>query len=70
MLLKLRSIMFFDFVTDPVTYPEEYFQRNQSESGIAEDKKRVGWKLGQKREDRIDTADGLTTLWHNLYWLG
>jgi len=26
--------------------------------------------VGQKREDRIDTADGLTTLWHNLYWLG
>ena len=58
------------FVKDPIAYLEEYFQRNQSESGIAEDKKRVGWKLGQKREDRIDTANALTTLWHNLYWLG
>lgn len=62
--------MLYHFVMDPVTYLEEYFQRNQSESGIAEDKKRVGWKLGQKREDRIDTANALTTLWHNLYWLG
>ena len=62
--------MLYYFVMDPVTYLEEYFQRNQSESGIAEDKKRVGWKLGQKREDRIDTANALTTLWHNLYWLG
>jgi len=62
--------MLYYFVKDPVAYLEEYFQRNQSESGIAEDKKRVGWKLGQKREDRIDTANGLTTLWHNLYWLG
>lgn len=62
--------MLYDFVTDPVAYLEEYFQRNQSESGIAEDKKRIGWKLGQKREDRIDTANGLTTIWHNIYWLG
>ena len=58
------------FVKDPIAYLEEYFKRNMSESGIAEDKKRVGWKLGQKREDRIDTANALTTLWHNLYWLG
>ena len=62
--------MLYYFVLDPVTYLEEYFKRNQSESGIAEDKKRIGWKLGQKREDRIDTANFLTTLWHNLYWLG
>ena len=62
--------MLYYFVKDPIAYLEEYFQRNQSESGIAEDKKRVGWKLGQKREDRIDTANMCTTLWHNLYWLG
>lgn len=62
--------MLYYFVTDPVTYLEEYFKRNQSESGIAEDKKRIGWKLGQKREDRIDTANMCTSLWHNLYWLG
>jgi transposase len=62
--------MLYALVTDPVTYLESYFQRNQSESGFAEDKKRVGWRLGQKREDRIDTANALTSLWHNLYWLG
>jgi len=62
--------MLYDFVKDTVGYLEEYFQRNQSESGIAEDKKRVGWKLGQKRLDRINTANFLTTVWHNLYWLG
>jgi transposase len=62
--------MLYYFTTDPISYLEEYFKRNQSESGIAEDKRRIGWKLGQKREDRIDTANGLTTLWHNLYWLG
>lgn len=62
--------MLYCFVTDPVAYLENYFQRNQSESGISEDKKRIGWKLGQKRDDRIDTANFLTSLWHNLYWLG
>jgi len=60
----------YDFVTDPVSYLENYFKRNRSESGFSEDKKRTGWQLGQKRADRIDTADMLTSLWHNLCWQG
>ena len=51
-------------------YLKEYYQRNQSESGFSEDKRRIGQRLGQKRDDRIDTANFLTTIWHNLYWLG
>lgn len=62
--------MIYDFVTDPVSYLEDYFKRNRSESAFSEDKKRTGWQLGQKRADRIETADMLTSLWHNLYWLG
>ncbi|MFH1669246.1 MAG: ISNCY family transposase [Candidatus Woesearchaeota archaeon] len=58
------------FVEDIKKYLAEYYQRNQSESSFAEDKRRTGWKLGQKRADRIDTANLLTSLWHNLYWLG
>jgi len=57
------------FVEDTKAFLKEYYQRNQSESGFAEDKKRIGWQLGQKREDRIDTANILTALWHNMYWL-
>jgi transposase len=64
------SQMIYDFAKNTKGFLEEYFQRNQSESGIAEDKKRTGWKLGQKRPDRIDTANMLTSLWHNLCWLG
>ena len=64
------SKMIYHFTKDTKGFLEEYFQRNQSESGIAEDKKRTGWKLGQKRPDRINTANMLTSLWHNLYWLG
>ncbi len=60
--------MLFRFVNETTEYLEEYFQRNQSESGIAEDKRRTGWRLGQKRPDRVDTADMLTFLWHNLHW--
>ena len=61
--------MLYRFVQDTKAFLKEYFQRNQSESGFAEDKKRTGWRLGQKKADRIDTANILTGLWHNLYWL-
>jgi len=62
--------MLYLFVNNPKEFLKEYYQRNQSESGISEDKKRTGWKVGQKRQDRIETANNLTHLWHNLYWLG
>jgi len=61
--------MLHRFAMDIITFLTEYFQRNQSESGFAEDKRRTGWKLGQKRQDRIETANILTGLWHNIYWL-
>ncbi|MEK6949075.1 MAG: ISNCY family transposase, partial [Nanoarchaeota archaeon] len=59
-----------DYVTDPVGYLENYYKRNRSESSFSEDKKRTGWQLGQKRAERIATADMLTSLWHNLSWMG
>lgn len=62
--------MLHRFLEDTKAFLEEYFQRNQSESGFAEDKKRTGWRLVQKKEDRIETAYGLTNLWHNLAWSG
>ncbi len=58
------------FVTNTHSYLREYFRRNQSESGISEDKRRFGWQIAQRREDRIDTANFCTVLWHNLFWLG
>jgi len=62
--------MIYAFADDTKGFLREYFQRNQSESGFSEDKKRTGWRFAQKREERIDTAYGLTTLWHNLFWVG
>ena len=58
-----------DFVKDPITYLEDYFKRTQSESGFAEDKKRTGWMIAQRREDRVDTANFCNILWHNLFWM-
>jgi len=60
----------YRFTEDTNAFLEEYFQRNQSESGFSEDKKRTGWRFAQKREERIETAYGLTALWHNLFWVG
>jgi len=62
--------MLYRFVNNPQNFLKEYYQRNQSESGFSGDKKRIGWKVGQKRHDRIETANDLTYIWHNLYWLG
>lgn len=62
--------MLHSFVHKTQEYLHEYFRRNQSESGFSEDKKRFGWQIMQRREDRIDTADFCTTIWHNLFWLG
>ena len=62
--------MIYAFVEDTKAFLREYFQRNQSESGFSKDKKRTGWRFAQKREERIETAYGLTTLWHNLFWVG
>lgn len=61
--------MLHDFVNGTFAYVQDYYQRNQSESGFAEDKKRTGWRISQRREERMDTADFLTKLWHNLFWL-
>jgi transposase len=61
--------MLFDFVTDPISFLEDYYQRNQSESGFAEDKKRTGWMIMQQKPERVDTADFLSKLWHNLFWM-
>ncbi len=48
---------------------KEYYQRENSESGIARDKEMFGWKVGQEREDRVDKAVFATTIWYNLLLL-
>lgn len=57
------------FVWDTTNHLEEYFKRNNSESEFGADKKMFGWKVRQKREDRIDTALLCRDIWHNLFRL-
>ena len=45
-----------NFLFNTMEYLEEYFKRNNSESGWASDKKMFGWKISQKRYDRMDMA--------------
>ena len=54
------------FVDDTMNYLEEYFKRNNSESGWNADKKMFGWNVKQKRDDRINTALFCRAVWHNL----
>lgn len=62
--------MLIRFTENTKLFLKDYFQRNQSESGFSEDKKRTGWKIFQKKPERIDTANTLIHLWHNLFWAG
>lgn len=55
-----------EFLFNTMEYLEEYFKRNNSESGWASDKKMFGWKVSQKRYDRMDRALFVRMVWHNL----
>jgi transposase len=55
-----------EFVNDTIPYIGQYFLRNNSESGFSADKRWFGWQVGQKRDDRINTALTCTDVWHNL----
>jgi len=58
-----------EFVDDTFSYLREYYRRNNSESAFGVDKKLFGWRVGQKREDRIDTVLFCKTILRNLFQL-
>ncbi len=62
-----------DMIRDLISYPFlflfEYFRREHSESGFSADKRFDGWKISQRRDDRIGTATMCKGVWHNLLWL-
>jgi transposase len=58
------------YVNDPFNHMHEYYKRNNSESGFSSDKRSNGWKVWQKKDDRIDTALLCKGLWHNLLLMG
>lgn len=63
---KFKRIM-KEFVNDTMTYLGQFYLRNNSEAGFSADKRWFGWKIDQRREDRINTAMSCENLWHNLF---
>ena len=55
-----------NFLCNTMKYLEEYFKRNNSESGWASDKKMFGWKISQKLPDIMDMRLFVRMIWHNL----
>jgi transposase len=55
-----------DFMCYPFLFLKEYFRREHSESGFSADKRCDGWKIWQRRVDRIETATMCKGVWHNL----
>ncbi|RJS71589.1 MAG: ISNCY family transposase [Candidatus Syntrophoarchaeum sp. WYZ-LMO15] len=51
----------------PYKFLKRYFKRNLSESGFSADKRRFGWLIRQKREDRREMALFAIGLWHNVF---
>jgi transposase len=58
-----------EFVENTFEYLREYYKRNNSEGGFSTDKKLFGWRVAQKREDRIDTVLFCKTILRNLFQL-
>jgi len=54
---------------DPIDFLRSYFKRNLSEAGFSSDKRRFGWTIRQKRDDRIDIVMFTTALLHNLFFI-
>jgi len=54
-------------VKAPYKFMKRYFKRNLSESGFSADKRRFGWLIRQKREDRREMALFAVGLWHNVF---
>lgn len=56
-----------EILRDPHEYLKQYFLRNLSESGFSSDKRRFGWKIRQRREDRREMAVFAIGVLHNVF---
>jgi len=52
---------------NPFMYLRKYFLRNISEAGYSADKRRFGWTIRQRREDRQEMAMFSIALLHNVF---
>jgi transposase len=59
--------IFRKILEDPIEYLKTYFLRNLSEAAFSADKRRFGWIIRQKREDRQEVAMFSIALLHNIF---
>jgi transposase len=50
-----------------ITVRQRYFMRNISEAGYSADKRRFGWVIRQRREDRREMAMLSIALLHDVF---
>lgn len=62
--------IFKRMMENPLQYLIDYYKRENSESGFSVDKRMTGWKIWQKRNDRIYTAINCIATIHNLFRMG
>jgi len=56
-------------IEGPYKFLKDYFGRNLSEAGYSSDKRRFGWMIRQKREDRQESAMFAIALLHNIFFV-
>jgi len=59
--------IFKKILCDPIEFLSNYFKRNLCESSFSSDKRRFGWIIRQKRDDRIELALFVITILHNIF---
>lgn len=62
--------IFRRMMSNPTDYIRQYYRRELSESGFSADKRTLGWKVWQRRDDRINTAIGCLATLHNVLRIG
>ena len=61
-LRVIRRIM-----ESPRAFLRRYFMRNLCEAGFSADKRRFGWRIRQRRDDRKEMAMLSIALMHNIF---
>lgn len=56
-----------NILANPRVFLKRYFKRNLSESGFSADKRRFGWLIRQRREDRREMATFAIGVLHNVF---
>lgn len=56
-------------IEDPFMFMKNHFKRSLSECGFSSDKRRFGWTIRQRRDDRRETALFAIGLLHNIFFV-